>query len=99
MSEFEKRWETGAEAARNALPKQDDTIPFGFATRVVAQWQAERKSATPRLLLWDILSRRALAGLAIALVITAVLIWPTEGQSGLTQPALEDAVPESIFSL
>lgn len=61
-----------ARVTRGAGPSRDDTSPFGFSTRVVAQWRRVQEEER-RLVLWQRLSwRAALASLTLcALVVVA----------------------------
>jgi len=59
MSEFNQRWQLGAEHARNAPTDKPVDIPTGFATRVVAR-AANRRAAEPALeTLWELFIVRA----------------------------------------
>ncbi len=99
MNEFERRWEIGAAEVRKATPVEAAQPPFGFATRVAAQWQAERKPGPSALSIWETFSRRTLVGLAVVLLFTVLLSWPAEGQNGIVRPPLEDTVTELFSTL
>lgn len=99
MNEFNHRWQEGSAAARQAPPAGMPSAPPGFATRVVARWRTGRETAPPLLFWWDLMSRRALACLAVALVITVAVSWPTDGHEGISQPPIEDAASELFLSL
>ncbi len=64
MNEFERRWKLAAAAQRD-LPGPESGAPFGFATRIVSQWQS---APSPSLAaVWQRLAWRTLGGVAMAL--------------------------------
>ncbi len=68
-----------ARTARTARPEPDAAAPFGFATRLAAQWAAVRESER-RLALWQRLSwRAALASLALGAAVVLTQRTPQRG--------------------
>ncbi|HYR59332.1 MAG TPA: hypothetical protein VEO95_11900 [Chthoniobacteraceae bacterium] len=65
MNDFERRWKLAAAAARRAHDDRPARAPFGFATRVVAQWQDAPAQSLAAV--WQRLAWRVLGGVAAAL--------------------------------
>lgn len=93
MNEFEDRWMKGAEAARRAKPATSDEAPFGFATRVVAQWQSQPEASLN--LLWQGLAMRILGAMAIILLSLATYDAISMGDNSV-EPPVENAVGDSL---
>ena len=101
MNEFEERWKQGVKTARGAEPAStpapaSDEAPFGFATRVVAQWQAHPEP--PMSLLWQRLALRVLGAMALILISLAAYDAFSMGNDSL-QPPVENAVADSAWLL
>jgi hypothetical protein len=98
MNEFENRWQTGVKAARGAAPaSSDDEAPLGFATRVVAHWQAQPEP--PLAMIWQRLALRVLGAMALILIsLAAYDAISMSGDSSL-QPPVENAVADSAWLL
>ena len=97
MNEFEERWKQGVKAARFAASEtQSDAAPFGFATRVVAHWQAHPEP--PVSVLWQHLALRVLGAMALILISLAAYDALSMGNDSL-QPPVENAVADSAWLL
>jgi hypothetical protein len=97
MNEFERRWQIGARAARADAPSLSNDAPFGFATRVVAQWLAHPEPSL--IALWQRLSLRVLGVVAlIFLGLAAYGALTVNGENPL-QPPVENAVADSVWFL
>jgi len=87
-SNAHRAWERMCERCR-ALPgeaPENSAAPFGFTTRMVAEWQAWRRDGARRraLAAWERMSlRAAVCGVAAAAVVAAVPI----GNPGAAEPA------------
>ncbi len=99
MNEFDRRWQVGAEEARKQPLEAPASMPLGFAGRVVAQWQPEKRGPVSLLSIWDTFSRRMVICLSVVLLITAIFSWPTDGQGEITRPPLEDTVSDLFSTL
>src|SRR5882724_11681539 len=97
MNEFEHRWKMGLEAARLAAAAQSDEAPLGFATRVIAHWQAQPEP--PLALLWQRLALRVLGAMALVLLTLAAYgAFSLEGDAPL-HPPVENAVADEVWFL
>ena len=97
MNEFERRWQMGARAARAGAPDLSSAAPFGFATRVVAQWQ---KNPEPSLItLWQRLSLRVLGVMTLILIGLAAYGALTANGDNSLEPPVENAVADSFWLL
>ncbi len=98
MNDFESRWKIGAEAARRAdSPMPSEQAPLGFATRVVAQWQAQPEVSLPAL--WQWFALRMLGVMAVILLTLAAygaLSWSSDVP---LPPPVENAVGDSLWLL
>jgi hypothetical protein len=74
LHDSERRWPTLAFLASQA-PEPDAEAPFGFATRVVAQWKSHPREASVALLEW--LTMRGLAVAVVILLGSAALSYDT----------------------
>jgi len=99
MNEFECRWKSGAEAARRPAPMSAPSpeAPFGFAARVVAQWQADPESSLAAL--WQQLALRVLGVMALILIGLAAYGALTANGDSPLQPPVENAVSETCWLL
>ncbi len=97
MNEFEQRWQKGVEAARKAAPAPSDEAPLGFATRVVAHWQAQPEP--PLAWLWQQLALRVLGVMALILISLAAYDAISMGSDSALQPPVENAVGDSLWLL
>lgn len=76
MNEFDQRWKTAACAARRT-PDAISTLPFGFSTRILAQFQGIETE--PWLELVTTLGLRAVVTSAALFVASTVLaMWQVE---------------------
>lgn len=98
MNEFEERWKQGVKAARSAAPasQPSDEAPFGFATRVVAHWQAHPEP--PVSVLWQRIALRVLGAMALILISLAAYDAISMNNDSL-QPPVENAVADSAWLL
>jgi hypothetical protein len=99
MNEFEERWKQGVNAARSAesaSAQPSDEAPLGFATRVVAHWQAHPEP--PVSVLWQRLALRVLGAMALILISLAAYDALSTGNDSL-QPPVENAVADSAWLL
>lgn len=99
MNEFEERWKQGVKAARSAASASAqlaDEAPFGFATRVVAQWQAHPEP--PVSVLWQRIALRVLGAMALILISLAAYDAISMNNDSL-QPPVENAVADSAWLL
>ena len=78
MNKYDKAWQRLAAAARRAAPERDESAPYGFSTRVVAQAFARERGAPSA---FARLSLRA-AAVACLLAVAAVAV---------NYPAIENA--------
>jgi hypothetical protein len=97
MNEFERRWQLGARAARADAPNLTNDAPFGFAARVVAQWQAH--SELSLIALWQRLSLRVLAVMALIFLGLATYGALTANGENSLEPPVENAVADSVWFL
>lgn len=84
---FDERWQTLARRARTAADDRGMGLPFGFASRMVALWQAA--PAEPWEDLFSTFSRRALMGLAAVCLITAGYAFFEWHEFRIERPQLE----------
>lgn len=99
MNEFEDRWKKGVHAARlaeSASAQPSDEAPFGFATRVVAQWQSQPEPSMSAL--WQRIALRVLGAMALILISLAAYDALSMGNDSL-QPPVENAVADSAWLL
>lgn len=97
MNEFDHRWQLGLEAARRAAAPLSEEAPLGFATRVVAQWQAHPEP--PLAQLWQRLALRVLGAMALVLLTLATYDALSMGNDTPLQPPVENAVADSAWLL
>jgi len=98
MNEFERRWQMGVNSARGAASKPpDDAAPFGFATSVVAHWQAQPDTSLAQL--WQRIALRVLGAMAIILLSLAAYDALSMGGDSSLQPPVENAVADSTWLL
>ena len=95
--EFDPRWKIAAAAARRAQPDAPAEMPPGFATRVIAHWQAQ--PAASLALLWQALALRLLGALALVLAMLAALDFADSRGREAWRPEIGDAVSESFWLL
>jgi hypothetical protein len=97
MNEFERRWKLGTRIARTDAPIVSDAAPFGFATRVVAEWQAHPEPSL--IALWQRLSLRVLGVMVlIFLALVAYGAFTVSGDNSI-EPPVENAVADSFWLL
>lgn len=99
MNEFENRWQQGVAAVRRAAGEFDDAAPLGFATRVVAQWQAMASAELPLSLLWQRLALRVLGAMALIFLTLAAYEALFPDKDAPLQPHVENAVADSFWLL
>jgi hypothetical protein len=96
MNNFERKWQDCAARARQ-VPQPDDSIPHGFATRVVAlAWQSSSGSLE---LVWQRLTWRCLGLTLAVLIICAALEIPSSLERPTLNPGVENAVAQLVWSL
>jgi len=96
MSDFDARWQECVARARHA-PTRDDTIPFGFAGRVVALAFSRGEPSQEEVL--GRLAFRMLAGAAALLILLAVLEAPHLRGSRPLETGVENTVAQLVWSL
>ena len=87
---FEQRWQRAAASARGAATEACPELPFGFHTRVIAQWQAA--PAEPWEDLLAVFGGRALWIGVAACIAAGLFVFADLYDSGITRPALEQNV-------
>ncbi len=87
---FEQRWQRAAASARDAVAEACPELPFGFRTRVIAQWQAA--PAEPWEDLLAVFGGRALWIGVAACIAAGLFVFADLYDSGITRPALEQNV-------
>lgn len=97
MNEFERRWKLGAEAARGSGDAPPAEAPFGFASRVVAHWQAQPEPSLAAL--WQSLALRALGAVTLALLILVTYGTVSSSREEFVRPEIESAVADSLTLL
>ena len=97
MNDFEHRWQMGVEAARRAETAQSEEAPLGFATRVIARWQAHPEPSLA--LLWQRLALRVLGAMALVLLTLAAYGALSMDSDAPLQPPVENAVADSFWFL
>lgn len=93
MNDFDTRWQSAIDAARQAPPR-DDTAPFGFASRIVALSRSVPTGST--FLLWWKFTWRAIGVAALVLVASAVMNWTGPNDSAL-DPAIADSMNDLLW--
>jgi hypothetical protein len=83
-------WQKLARAARLAPQPPATGAPYGFATRVVARWQADEAPATPSP--WEWLSIRALAVAALLMVAALGTSFDLLGQDWTPEAPADDVL-------
>ena len=96
-NEFERRWKSGIKAACRATPPQPEGARFGFASRVVAQWQTLPEPSIS--MLWQQLALRVLGAMALILVVVAAFGALSENGESPLHPPVENAVADSLWLL
>jgi hypothetical protein len=98
MKLFDRKWQIGAARARQApaLPLRE--IPFGFATRVVAEWQGRTQAVSPDAV-WERLSLRALVCASVLLLISLAWSSSLSGDGQMLKPSLEHTVADLFWML
>ena len=94
---FDERWKIAAAAARRATPELPAEMPLGFATRVVARWQAQPASSLAWL--WQRLALRVLGAVLLVLVTLAALDFTDKSNHDSWRPEISDTVGESFWML
>ena len=94
MNDFNSRWQSALDAARQA-PSRDDTAPFGFASRVAALRQSPPAGSSTFLLWWR-LTWRAIGVAALALVVAAALNFSTSNGAAL-EPSIVDSMDDMLY--
>jgi len=93
MNDFDQRWQSAIGAARHATSR-DDTVPFGFASRVVAL--RHNSASGSNFILWWRLTWRAIGVAALVLVASAALDWSSSNDSVL-DPAIADSMSDLFW--
>ena len=95
MNEFERRWKLGTARARTVEPVREESAPFGFAARIVANRTLGPALAT----IWQRLALRVCAALAVVVVALASLQVLSSGDNDNLRPDLEDTVGDLFWAL
>lgn len=95
MNSMDERWNNCMRAARTAPEEAAPPVPLGFAVRAMRSAHSSRESGT--LDLWSLLSRRALAFAAAALMLTGSVLWWQESQDTLASPSLADDAMQQVL--
>ena len=98
MKLFDRKWQIGAAQARQAPPPPMGEIPFGFATRVVAEWQARPRAVSPDAV-WERFSLRALVCASVLLLISLAWSSSLSGDGQTLKPSLEHTVADLFWML
>ena len=98
MTDFDSRWLHLARTAHEAEPHEiNDSVPFGFATRVVAlRGKAAQSYRLWLLALWHRLTLRAL-GIALVLVILTLVLNAANGDDDALSPPIADSMAEAFW--
>jgi hypothetical protein len=96
MKDFDAKWQQCAAQARQAEPR-DETMPLGFAHRIVARAFAHERVSLESL--WERFALRTLAGAAGVLLFTAVFELPHMHDSRPLEPGLANTVAQIVWSL
>ncbi len=97
MNDFESRWKMGLAAARQASPAPSADAPLGFATRVVALWQAHPEPSLA--MLWQWLALRVLGVMTLILLTLAAYGALSSTSEASLEPPVENAVGDSLWLL
>lgn len=90
MNKLDSTWRRLVKAARTAPRPASMEAPYGFATRVVARWQA---APAPSLLgVWEVLSLRVLAFGCAATVISLVTGYGVIREELVETPSVTETV-------
>jgi len=98
MKPFDRNWQIGAAKARQAPVPPLSEMPFGFATRVVAQWQSRTHAASPDAV-WERLSLRALVCASVLLLISLAWTSSLASDGQMLKPSLEHTVADLFWML
>ena len=98
MKTFDRKWQIGAAEARKAQAAPLREIPYGFATRVVAEWQARTRTVSPDAI-WERLSLRALVCASVLLLISLVWSISLSADGQMLKPSLEHTVADLFWML
>jgi hypothetical protein len=93
MNDFDSRWQAVFDAARRASSR-DDTVPFGFASRVAALRRSNPAAST--FLLWWKFTWRAIGVAAVVLLASAAMNWSASNDSALN-PAIADSMNDLLW--
>lgn len=98
MNEFDRRWKLAATARREADATEPQDAPFGFATRIVAQWRSA-KGELPLAVIWQRLAWRVLGGVATALALVIAMHVTLDADGDELAPDVADTIPELFWLL
>ncbi len=98
MNEFDRRWKLAAAAQRGADATESEDVPFGFATRVVAQWRSGG-GELPLAVIWQRLAWRVLGGVATALALVIAMHVTLDTDGDALAPDVADTIPELFWLL
>lgn len=93
MNDFEIRWQSAVDAARQAPPREE-TAPFGFASRVAAL--RHKAASSSAFLLWWKFTWRAICVATLVLVASAALNWSASNDAAL-DPAIADSMNDLLW--
>ena len=91
MNSMDERWNNCARAARTAPLETPPPVPHGFVAR------AMRSARNDTMDLWAALSRRALAFAAMAILLTASVLWWQEPGDMIASPAVADEAIQQVL--
>lgn len=95
MNDFDQRWQTLAQQARQAPSEEmDGELPLGFATRVMAR--AREVSTEPWEDAFNLLGLRALLATAVLFLLSAGFAFSEWYDTRLELPALEKTVTSEL---
>jgi hypothetical protein len=98
MNDFDRKWQECAAAARQA-GQRDESMPFGFTTRVLAAAWPRQKLGTPLELVWQRLTLGCLGIVGLVLLACAALEVPHFADQKPLDPGIETTVAQLIWSL
>jgi hypothetical protein len=96
MKDFDKKWQICVAKARQA-PARSESPPLGFATRVLGQKRSTMEKGFE--VIWERLALRLLAGVAVVLMVCAVLDLPNLRAAPLLKPGIENTVCQLVWKL
>jgi hypothetical protein len=96
MKDFDTKWQRLTALARQAPETADDSLPYGFATRVAARAMEARSVLVPRLLLERLALRGLLAACVLSLASVAYSFTALTGGAEEDLTLAADPLPELL---